>query len=155
MIKLNLPSFEYALAREGSKVSIFDSIRKKYVILTPEEWVRQHVVNYLVVHRNYPRSLIHIEGGVRYNTLAKRSDLVVYNREGRPWMIIECKAPQVAVDNKTVAQASMYNSTLQAGFLVVTNGLIHHCFNINWTSRQTIRLDDFPDFPGMDRKKTT
>src|SRR5690349_1542646 len=123
MVQLNLPAFEYQLKKEEGKVWIFDNLRKKYLVLTPEEWVRQHFVNYLIQERKYPRALIKLEGGLSYNTLAKRSDIVVFDREGKPWMIVECKAPDVVISDGTLRQASMYNAQLKAKYLAVTNGL--------------------------------
>ena len=95
MIKLNLPDFDYKLKKAEGKVWIFDVIRKKYLVLTPEEWVRQHVVHFLITHKKYPKALIKLEGGLNYNQLQKRSDIVVFDREGKPWMIMECKAPAI------------------------------------------------------------
>src|SRR5688572_31218406 len=93
MHKLNLPAFDYKLKKVDGKVWIFDVIRKKYVILTPEEWVRQHFIYYLVTELHYPRALVRVEGGLVYNTLNKRSDIVIFGREGAPWMLVECKSP--------------------------------------------------------------
>src|SRR5690606_41190461 len=93
MLKLNLPSFDYNLLKEEGKIWILDGIRKKYIVLTPEEWVRQHFIHYLINEKKYPRSLMRIEGGLRYNALQKRSDIVVYDVKGLPWLVVECKAP--------------------------------------------------------------
>jgi hypothetical protein len=122
---LNLPPFEYRLREAEGKRWIFDVIRKKFVVLTPEEWVRQHVVNYLTTHLSYPRTLLRIEGGLTYNQLAKRSDIVVYNREGTPFMVVECKAPPLKLTQQVIHQAAAYNHTLGAKYVVVTNGLAH------------------------------
>lgn len=149
MIQLNLPSYEYILSRKGGKVAIFDSIRKKYVNLTPEEWVRQHMINYLVVHRHYPRALIRIEGGLLYNQMARRTDIVVHDRTGNPWMIVECKSPDVMLDDTTTAQVAMYNASLKATYLVITNGLIHFSFRTDWNRGVTEKLPDLPEFPDL------
>src|SRR5690606_27113443 len=93
MVDLNLPSFEYRIKKTEEKTFIFDEIRKKFVVLTPEEWVRQHFVHYMIGHLRYPRALINVETGLAYNQLRKRSDIVLYDRTGKPWMIVECKAP--------------------------------------------------------------
>ena len=146
MYKLNLPEFDFTLKKADGKVWIFDGIRKKYLVLTPEEWVRQHFVNFLVVEKKYPKSLIKVEGGLVYNQLQKRSDIVVYNRLGKPWMIVECKAPATAVSPATLTQASVYNSTLQAQYLSVTNGILHYCAHIDWQHRKTTLLPEFPSF---------
>ena len=144
MQKLNLPLFDYKIRNDDGKVWIFDVIRKKYLVLTPEEWVRQHFVNYLITHLQYPKSLIRIEGGLKFNNMRKRSDIVVYDRGGQPWMIVECKSPDVPVDASTVRQVSMYNSTLKARFITVTNGLQHFCCRIQWEERKFEMLTEIP-----------
>ena len=147
MYKLNLPSFDFKLKKAGDRLWIFDAIRKKYIVLTPEEWVRQHFVNYLVSEKKYPRSLLRIEGGLVYNQLQKRTDIVIFNRQAEPWMVIECKAPSVRVSPSALAQASVYNSTLKAQYLSVTNGLVHLCAHIDWMERKTTLLEQMPPFP--------
>ena len=146
MVKLNLPSFECDLRQDGGKVLIFDFLRKRHVALTPEEWVRQHFIHYLIHHRKYPRSLVKVEGGLTFNTLQKRSDIVVFDRTGSPWMVIECKAPDLKLSEKTVMQASMYNHTLKARYLVITNGMSHICCEINWANSETVVMADMPEF---------
>lgn len=146
MIKLNLPSFDCVVKKEEGKIFIQDIIRKKYLVLTPEEWVRQHFINYLLTELNYPKALIKIEGGLTFNRLSKRSDIVVFNREGQPWMIVECKAPTQKLSQRTVHQASVYNHTLKAKYLAVTNGLVHICCEVNWTEGKTALLDALPLF---------
>jgi hypothetical protein len=148
MVKLNLPDFEYVLKKEEGKLLILDSIRKKYLVLTPEEWVRQHFVNYLIQTLQYPRSLIRIEGGLQFNRLQKRSDIVVFDREGKPWMVIECKAPDVAMSQQTLRQASVYNHSLKAQYLVITNGLQHICCATDWQANTTTVLNDMPAYTG-------
>lgn len=143
MVKLNLPSFEYKVKDANGKVWIFDGIRKKYVVLTPEEWVRQHFVQYLINHLKYPKMLLKIEAGLIYNQLAKRSDIVVYNRSGKPWMVIECKAPEIALNENTAQQVSVYNNTLKASYVVITNGMRHLCFEI---SSEIKSLKELPAF---------
>ncbi len=146
MIKLNLPTFDTELRQEGGKVLIFDVLRKRHVSLTPEEWVRQHFIHYLIHHLRYPRGLIKVEGGLTFNSLQKRSDIVVFDRTGSPWMVIECKAPDLQLSERTVMQASMYNHTLKARYLVVTNGMSHVCCEINWENRDTVVMAEMPDF---------
>ncbi len=147
MYKLNLPSFEFKLKKDEGKVCIFDGIRKKYIVLTPEEWVRQHFINYLVSHKKYPRSLIQVEGGLKYNELQRRSDIVVYDRQGSPWMIIECKSPSLPISEAVLEQVSAYNARLKAQYICVTNGMIHLCAHVNWALRKTEQLSDTPTFP--------
>ncbi|MDQ3392669.1 MAG: type I restriction enzyme HsdR N-terminal domain-containing protein [Bacteroidota bacterium] len=146
MTDLNLPSFEAILRRQGDKYEIFDPVRKKYIILTPEEWVRQHFVNYLVNYMNYPKSLIKLEGGLKYNSLAKRSDIVVYDRKGIPFMLVECKSKDVKLTQKVVEQISVYNKKISAPYQVITNGLIHFCFKMDNVKNSFIFLEGLPDF---------
>jgi hypothetical protein len=146
MVKLNLPEFCVELKKEQDRIHIFDLLRKRYVVLTPEEWVRQHFIHYLIDHLGYPKSLIKLEGGLLFNQLQKRSDIVVYDREGQPWMIVECKAPSLKISERTIHQASVYNHTLKAKFLVVTNGLEHFCYQTDWVNASTTALKSMPDY---------
>lgn len=146
MHKLNLPPFDHKLRNADGKVWIFDVIRKKYLILTPEEWVRQHFVHYLLSSLKYPRSLIKVEGGLKYNTLGKRSDIVVFDREGSPWMVIECKSPETPVNENIFRQASVYNATLKAKYVTVTNGLLHYCCRTWWDENRIEILTSLPEF---------
>ena len=146
MVKLNLPRYDTQINRVDGKVAIFDVLRKRYVVLTPEEWVRQHFLNYLIEHLRYPRSLIKVEGGLTFNTLRKRSDIVVFNRQGTPWMVVECKAPDLRLSQKIIAQASTYNHTLKARYIVITNGLSHVCCEVDWRENKTVVLATMPDF---------
>ncbi len=147
MIKLNLPSFECELKTELGRVMIFDPIRKKYIVLTPEEWVRQHFLNYLTQHLNYPKALVRIESGLTFNTLQKRSDIVVFDRNGNPWLLVECKSPQEKINNKTLNQVATYNTSLVAPYVAVTNGLVHFVFKIDRGQQSTSQLTDFPEYP--------
>jgi hypothetical protein len=146
MKPLNLPSFEHKLKREEDKIWIFDIVRKKFLILTPEEWVRQHFIHYLIGHLRYPKSMIKVEGGLTYNQLSKRSDIVVFGREGKPWMLIECKAPEQKISQATFHQASAYNATLKALYITVTNGLHHYCSRVNWADYTTEMLSELPPY---------
>lgn len=122
---LNLPQFEPQLEEIDGTLWVFDSLRKKRLILTPEEWVRQHWINFLINHRSYPRGLFSIEKGLKYNQLSKRTDLVVFDRERKPYLMIECKAPHVKIDQKTLSQIMTYNRQLNCPNLVLSNGLKH------------------------------
>jgi hypothetical protein len=143
---LNLPAFNYKIKMMESRLHIFDVIRKKFVVITPEEWVRQHFVHFLVNQYNYPRSMIRLEGGLKYNALHKRSDIVVYNREAKPWMLIECKAPEVPIDQSVLDQAAQYNHVLKARYLLVTNGLRHLCCEIDHEGNCFTYLPDLPAY---------
>ena len=146
MIPLNLPPFEYKVKKAEGKLWIFDVIRKKYVALIPEEWVRQHFIHWIVDHLNYPKSLIRVEGGLTFNQLAKRTDIVVFDRNGKPWMIIECKSPDIPVSEKTVFQASTYNAIHKAKYITVTNGITHLYAGTAWEEGTTRWLEKMPDF---------
>jgi hypothetical protein len=146
MVSLNLPPYDFSLKRDGDKVLILDILRKKYLLLTPEEWVRQHFVHYLVHDLGYPKSLIKIEGGLKFNSLSKRSDIVVFSREGSPWMLVECKAPDVKLRQSTIEQAATYNHTLRAQFLVITNGMTHICCEVDWSKGTTDQRQSLPSF---------
>ncbi len=130
MESLNLPKYEPRIERREGKLVIFDPIRKKFIVLTPEEWVRQHFINYLVEHLGYPMSRMRVESGVSYNKMTKRSDIVVYDSSLRPEILVECKSSSVKVDQGTFDQLGMYNKTLGAKFIIATNGLTHYACKI-------------------------
>ncbi len=131
MQKLNLPQFELRVRQHEGKKQIFDALRKKYVALTPEEWVRQNLIAFFIQYQNYPSGLIAVEMPVNVNGLNQRADLVVYNRKGRPVMIVECKAPGVSITKSVFDQAARYNMRLQVEFMMVSNGLQHYCAQLN------------------------
>ena len=146
MTTLNLPPYEYKLKQEEEKIFIFDALRRKYLVLTPEEWVRQHFIQYIINYLHYPKSLIKVEGGLVYNRLKKRSDILIFNQEGSPWMVIECKSPDQKINNHTLQQVSIYNSTLKAKYVALTNGLKHLCCVIDHQAKLTTPLKQFPKF---------
>lgn len=142
MESLNLPVFEYKVKDVNGKPYIFDIIRRKFVSLTPEEWVRQHFIHLLINHYGYPKSLFAVETGMRYHSLAKRTDIMILSKDSLPFLLVECKAPFIPVTESTFAQISRYNFTLQPAYLAVTNGMSHYCFKANEGKIQF--LDDFP-----------
>lgn len=144
---LNLPTFEYKIQEIEGKTCIFDIIRKKYVVLTPEEWVRQHYINFLITHQNYPKSLIKNESGLKYNQLKKRTDIVVYDREGKVFMIIECKSANEKLTQRVFEQLAIYNQTLQARYIAITNGLQNFICEMNYDTRKYEFLKDVPSYP--------
>lgn len=146
MIQLNLPSFKYQLKNSENKTYIFDVIRKKYIQLTPEEWVRQHFVHLLINQKAYPKSLISIEKQLIINRLKKRADIVVYNNLGLPHLIVECKAPSIKINQIVFDQIARYNLNLQASYLVLTNGLQHFFAKFNPTTQSVILLEDIPKY---------
>jgi len=144
--ELNLPKYEHQINNKEGKLFIYDFYRKKMVVLTPEEWVRQHFVHFLVNELNYPKSLIKIESGIAYNQLQKRSDIKVYDRAGNPFAIVECKASTIAINKETFDQAATYNKTFQAPYIMVTNGMQHFCSEINFEENTSKFIDGFPNF---------
>ena len=127
MRELNLPRFKFKVKEADKGREIWDEFRRKYVVLTPEEWVRQHFLKFLNIQLGYPKSLLKTEFEIKYNKLKKRPDIVAYNNEGNPLMVVECKAPEVKISNETFQQAAIYNQTLNARYLVITNGMDHFC----------------------------
>lgn len=121
-------------------------IRKKYVALAPEEWVRQHMVNFLIYHRDYPKSLISVESGLKYAKVSKRTDVVTFDNQGQPFMIVECKAPEVRINQKTFDQIAVYNKTLNARYLVITNGLEHFVCYYDVAKNGYKFLEDIPSY---------
>jgi predicted type IV restriction endonuclease len=144
--RLNLPEFKPVLRKEQGKVFIFDLIRKKYIVLTPEEWVRQHLLHYLISHLQYPKSLFRVEGGLLYNQRQKRSDILVFDRGGKPWMLIECKSPAIKLNQKAFNQVAVYNMTIGARYLAVSNGMVHFCCEAVTPGQAPAYLNDFPPF---------
>lgn len=146
MNRLNLPAFEVKVMNDGGRKMIFDVIRKKYVVLTPEEWVRQHFVNYLINNLKYPKSLFRVESGLKYNNMQKRSDIVVHDRRGNPWMLIECKSPDIKLTQKAFNQIAVYNMTIGANYLAITNGMLHYCCQAGNATQDALFLENFPKF---------
>lgn len=149
MQELNLPPFDFRLREEDGQQQIFDPIRKKFVALSPEEWVRQHFVQFLVNDRQVPASLISIEKPLKFNKMDRRADIVAHNRQGEALMIVECKAPDVKISQETFDQITRYNAVLSVPFLVVTNGLKHYCCRMDYENRTYNFLDDIPAFGEM------
>ena len=131
MQDLNFPSYTFRLKNSENNTHIFDVIRKKFVVLQPEEWVRQHCVQYLIQEKNYPISLINVEKVVLINGLKKRYDIVVFNPDGSLALVVECKAPKVKITQAAFDQIARYNLTLKAPYLMVTNGLNHYFCTMN------------------------
>ena len=149
MQTLNLPDAALRIRNKGEKQEVYDSVRKKFVALTPEEWVRQHFIHYLADHRNVPRSLIAVEASLRYHRLKKRSDIVVYGKDGAPCLIVECKGPEVMVTQAVFDQVAMYNMALKVPFLAVTNGMVHFACYIDHGSGKIIFLKEIPVYEQM------
>lgn len=143
---LNLPTYAVKLKNHSQRTQIFDRIRKKFVALTPEEWVRQHVVNYLIEHKNFPASRIAIESSLKYNQLLRRPDIVYYDNDLKPTLIVECKATDVKISQTTFDQIARYNMPLRVNYLLVTNGIQHFCCRMEYEKEEVIFLKELPDF---------
>ncbi len=146
MENLNIPSYDYKLRKVDEKIYIYDILRRKYIMLTPEEWVRQHFVHFLINHYQYPKSLIKLESSLKYNTLLKRTDIQVFDRDGKLKMIIECKAPYIPLSQQVFSQVAEYNQVLKAEFLTITNGMVYHCCKTDWENMNLEFLKDLPLF---------
>ena len=146
MQQLNFPSYSFRFKNSENKVSIFDEIRKKFIILTPEEWVRQHVVRFLLEEKKYPKSLINVEKVLKVNGLRKRYDIVVFNPDGSIFVLVECKAPEIKTAQATFDQIARYNMTLKAQYLMVTNGLNHYFCLMDFENEKYEFLKELPDY---------
>lgn len=146
MLKLNLPAYNFSFKNKENKTLIFDSIRKKYVVCTPEEWVRQHFVMYLNEVKNYPKTLIAIEKQLMINNVKKRFDIVVFNQQLQPHILIECKAPTIAITQQSFDQVLQYNFKINANYILITNGLQHICCVVNTVDKSYNFLTEVPTF---------
>ncbi|MFO7999654.1 MAG: type I restriction enzyme HsdR N-terminal domain-containing protein [Marinilabilia sp.] len=146
MKMLNLPKFTFRYKEESGKKFIYDEVRSKFVVLTPEEWVRQNFLRYMHEHLQYPRGLTGVEKMLKIGGMAQRCDIVLYNRKGRPVMIVECKAPSVVIGDSALQQAARYNTTLKVPYLVLTNGIHHYCIFTDISSGDYSTLPVFPKF---------
>lgn len=146
MQSLNLPTFEYKIQSSQTGYKIFDVVRKKYVQLTSEEWVRQHFLHYLVGHLAYPQALMRLEQGVQYNRLRHRPDIVVYNRLAKPLMLVECKSPHIDINHEAWGQITRYNAHFNAQLLVITNGVKHFCWRLDYEKGYHTLLPTIPRF---------
>jgi hypothetical protein len=146
MQTLNFPKFTFRFKNSENKTSIFDVIRKKFVILQPEEWVRQHCVQYLIQEKKYPISLINIEKELIINGLKKRYDIVVFDTKGQIHLIVECKSPNIPITQTTFDQVARYNLALNATYLMVTNGLNHYYCQMDFEAERYQFLKEIPDY---------
>ncbi|MDD2327854.1 MAG: type I restriction enzyme HsdR N-terminal domain-containing protein [bacterium] len=144
MYPLNLPSFEAKIRNSGNYPEIFDPLRRKYVALTPEEWVRQHFVHFLIADKGYPASRIANETAIRLNSLSRRCDSVVYDKQLEPLMILEYKEPRVIITQQVFDQVARYNSVLRVPYIVVSNGISHFCYRIDYATLEYQFLNDIP-----------
>ncbi len=146
MRKLNLPEYPFTVRRQDNRLFIFDEFRKKWLVLTPEEWVRQHLLMFLTRQKGYPVSLIAIEKQVKVNQLPQRFDAVIYTPNGAPLAIIECKASNVPIDENTINQILRYNAVIQAPLLILSNGINTYCATVNFKEHSFSFLEDIPSY---------
>lgn len=149
MQKLNLPEYQLTIKTIGKKKEIFDKIRKKYVILTPEEWVRQNFIAYLMDEKSYPATLISVETELKLFKVKKRTDILVFQNTGKPLMIVECKATKVKIDQQVFDQIARYNMALKVNYLVVTNGLSHYCCYLDYENNSYQFIENIPDYGSL------
>ncbi len=144
MISIRYPEPAFRIKSEGGKDYIFDSFRKKWLVLTPEEWVRQNFLQYLVQELKYPESLIAVEKEFRFGEMNRRFDILVYTKDHQPWMMVECKAPEIVLDQTVLEQVLRYNISIPVEYLVITNG----SYGYAWQKEKVLLpIDSLPDFP--------
>ncbi len=146
MQPLNFPNYQFRFKNSENKVSIFDEIRKKFIILTPEEWVRQNVVRYLLEECNYPKSLINVEKALKINGLTKRYDVVVFNNDGSINILVECKSTDIKISQTVFDQIARYNMTLKSNYLMLTNGLNHYFCKMDFENEKYFFLKNLPKY---------
>lgn len=146
MQKLSFPTYDFRFKSRENKICIFDVIRKKFVVLQPEEWVRQHVIHYLIHEKRYPKSLINVEKQLTINSIKKRYDVVVFKNDGNIHALVECKAPEIRITQRTFDQIARYNMKLNADYLMVTNGMEHFYCKMDYETEKYHFLEHIPDF---------
>ena len=146
MQNLNFPTYSFRFKNSENNTHIFDVIRKKFVVLQPEEWVRQHCIQFLINEKNFPVNLINVEKVVRINGLNKRYDIIAYNSDGSIFLIVECKAPRVKISQSAFDQIARYNLALKASCLMVTNGLNHYYCQMDFKKEKYHFLKDIPEY---------
>ena len=144
MDRLNLPTYSLTVKSEAGRKHIFDPIRKKYVVLTPEEWVRQNFIQYLIQDRSFPASLIAVEQEFNFNRMKKRSDILVYESTGDPILMVECKSPDTKINERVFEQIGLYNLSYMLPWLVVTNGMQHFCCRLDENTGKYVFMDEIP-----------
>jgi len=142
--ELNLPQYSFKITGKEGEEIILDPLRRKFVKLTPEEWVRQNFIQYLVNEGKYPSGLIGVEIGINLNKLKRRVDILIHNREGVPVMIVECKAPEIALNDKVFDQIVVYNMGLKVPYIIVTNGIDHYACRIDFKENRYDFLNVIP-----------
>jgi Uncharacterized conserved protein len=145
-MQLNLPESNLSIRESSSGKEIFDPFRNKFVALTPEEWVRQNFLSFMVTQLGFPKGLIAVEQQLKVNRLSRRCDILAFSRTGEPILLVECKAPSVTLSNDVFAQAARYNLTLRVPYMIITNGMVHYAAQLNLHKKEFIMLSTFPTF---------
>ncbi len=149
-MQLNLPAYEVKIRKnEGKGDDIFDTFRRKYVRLTPEEWVRQHFLHFLCSEKHYPASLMSVEKSLMINGMPRRFDAVVYKNNGTPLLLIEFKAPEIKLSQTVFDQVARYNLALQADYLIISNGILHYCCKMDYEKQRYYFLKNIPDYTDL------
>ena len=143
-VALNLPPYPFKLTQQDEVIYIFDELRKKRLVLTPEEWVRQHFIQFLILQKKYPKTLIKLEGGLKLNQLQKRTDILIFNQFGKADVLVECKATSVKIDQKVFDQIARYNMIHQVNYLVVSNGLQHYYCKMDYEQQTYSFIEELP-----------
>lgn len=146
---LNLPPYPFKITEHNGQYSLFDELRKKTIIITPEEWVRQHFVQYLIRDKGYPKSLIGLEGGLKLHGMPRRTDILVHDNNGEKVLLVECKAPSVAISQSVFDQVARYNMVHKVPLLAVTNGLQHYYCNIDFVNERYDFIKELPMYGFM------
>ena len=149
---LNLPPYPFQITERNNQFFLFDEIRKKTLLITPEEWVRQHFIQYLMLQKKYPKSLIQLEGGLKLNGQSKRSDILIFNSMGEKVLLVECKAPSVKITQTVFDQIARYNNVHRVPLLAVTNGLEHFYCRIDFGQEKYFFVDKLPDYEELSPK---
>lgn len=149
MHPLNLPDFSHRISVNAANNTLFDAIRKKHLKVTPEEWVRQNFVWFLIDHMQYPAGLLALEMQLKLNTLIRRCDIVGFDKSGKAKLIVECKAAHISINQKTFDQIATYNLKLKVDFLIVTNGLQHYCCLMDYKNNSYQFIEEIPSFQQM------
>lgn len=146
MVALNFPKYSFRFKNSENKIAVFDELRKKFVILTPEEWVRQHVVQYLILDKNYPKNHINVEKQLKLGKLTKRYDAVVFKPNGEIKVVVECKAPHIKITQEVFDQIARYNLSLKADYLMLTNGINHYYCKLDYKAEKYEFLRELPAY---------
>lgn len=153
MLALNFPKYSFRFKNSENKIAVFDELRKKFVILTPEEWVRQHVVKYLILDKNYPKNHVNVEKQLKLGKLTKRYDAVVYHPNGKIKVVVECKAPHIKITQDVFDQIARYNMILKADYLMLTNGLQHYYCKLDYEQEKYEFLPEIPAYSTSEKSE--